>query len=266
LAAEDVIRARDLHRLTLGPGACANWWGPDYRKITDILVRKAIGYAYPYKAAEAAVGRVFGVTELPGSTILPPYFPGHQDYTVLDIAPGRTDPDKAKALLKRAGYAPGEYVLKWPYVTTDPGWAAQTRVMVDALDAAGFKAKPYPTPSIPAFNAMQGDPEAPINLHPAGWCPEFPTGGNWFLAFQSGNLSFFSEPAVDAEIERILRLPLDQQDPAWVALDKTIMTTYYPVIITGYHVTALLHGSKIGGINVDNTIEMPTWKDLYVIP
>jgi hypothetical protein len=44
------------------------------------------------------------------------------------------------------------------------------------------------------------------------------------------------------------------------------MTRYYPVIITGYDVTALLHGPKIGGINADDTIKMPTWKDLRVIP
>jgi peptide/nickel transport system substrate-binding protein len=138
---------------------------------------------------------------------------------------------------------------------------------VHALDAAGFKARPYPLRSFDALTAMVGDPDAPINFHLGSWCPEFPTGGSWFReTFRSGNNSFFSEPAVDAEIERILRLPLDQQDPAWVALDKTIMTTYFPVIITGYDVTALLHGSRIGGINADNTIRMPTWKDLHVIP
>ncbi len=126
---------------------------------------------------------------------------------------------------------------------------------MDALDAAGFNAKPYPTPGFPAYNAMAGDPDAPVNFRLGSWCPEFPTGDNWFSeTFHSGNnLSFFSEPAADAEIERILRLPLDQQDPAWVALDKTIMTRYYPVIITGYDVTALLHGTRIGGINSDNS-------------
>ena len=60
--------------------------------------------------------------------------------------------------------------------------------------------------------------------------------------------------------------PSTDRTPAWVALDKTIMTKYYPVIITGYDVTELLHGTKIGGINADNTNKMPTWKSLHVIP
>jgi len=28
----------------------------------------------------------------------------------------------------------------------------------------------------------------------------------------------------------------------------------------------VLHGSRIGGVNVDQNLAMPTWKDIYVIP
>ena len=30
------------------PSPCSFYWAPDYRKITDIEVRKALAYAYPY--------------------------------------------------------------------------------------------------------------------------------------------------------------------------------------------------------------------------
>ncbi len=76
----------------------------------------------------------------------------------------------------------------------------------------------------------------------------------------------FAEPEVDAAIKRISRLPFEDQPAAWGALDKTIMTDYYPAIVTGYQAEPILHGSRIGGINVDNILgEMPTWEDLHVI-
>jgi ABC-type oligopeptide transport system substrate-binding subunit len=53
--------------------------------------------------------------------VLPPGFPGRQDYTVLDSQPGHTDPDKARALLRQAGYEPGQKELSWPYNADDPG-------------------------------------------------------------------------------------------------------------------------------------------------
>jgi peptide/nickel transport system substrate-binding protein len=71
---------------------------------------------------------------------------------------------------------------------------------------------------------------------------------------------------VDADFDRITRLPLDEQAAQWGALDKTIMTKYYPVVITGYRQAALLHGSHIGGMNVDTNVAMPTWQNLHVIP
>jgi len=43
-----------------------------------------------------------------------------------------------------------------------------------------------------------------------------------------------------------------------------IMTDYYPVISTSYTGSAMLHGSRIGGINADSVYSMPTWKDIFV--
>jgi hypothetical protein len=80
----------------------------------------------------------------------------------------------------------------------------------------------------------------------------------------NANLMVFTEPAVDGQIERISRLPIDQQPAAWGSLDNPIITKYYPLIVTGYGRVALLHGSRIGGMHVDNIHEEPTWQDMYV--
>jgi peptide/nickel transport system substrate-binding protein len=139
--------------------------------------------------------------------------------------------------------------------------------MVTAFDAAGFKAVPFKTTNHNWF-AVDARRSAPLDLRQQLGIPDFPSGDGWIpWYFQSGsetNLGSFSEPAVDAEIQRIARLPLEQQAAAWGALDKTIMTDYYPDIVTFYQGTALLHGSSIGGMNIDTLLAMPTLKDIYV--
>jgi peptide/nickel transport system substrate-binding protein len=262
-------QADELHRLTVGPGPCTFWVSPDYRKISDIRVRKAIGYAYPYKAAEQASGGDRALTWVPGRSILPPGFPGRKDFNPLSTRPGSTDPDKARALLKRAGYDPGEYVLTWPYDISDAASVAKNRVISRALQDAGFKAKPRPLLDGNDVEAMINDPQAPINLRSSGWCPDWPSGTQLFTetfrAQGGSNFASFAEPSVDAEIQRIQQLPIDEQAARWGALDKAIATRYYPITVTGYRQATLLHGPRIGGVKVDNNSTMPTWQDLHVI-
>jgi peptide/nickel transport system substrate-binding protein len=264
----DYSRAQELHRLTIGPYPRTSMCFPDYRKIPEIKVRRAIGYAFPYDDFAKAFGYIFGVTELPGTSILPPGFPGRQDYNPLDTEPGRTDPDKAKALLDEAGFAPSEYQLKWYYDRTDSAWVAASSVLVKALEAAGFKATAIPS-SYEQVQTVNNDPQAPVNLRFVGWVSDWPSGSSWFqLLFHSEggyNDAYFDQPTVDAAIERIGRLPFDEQPAEWGALDQMIMTKYYPAVITGYPSSALLHGSKIGGMNNDDTSGTPTWKDIYVV-
>ncbi|CAN5529907.1 hypothetical protein BH18ACT8_BH18ACT8_17120 [soil metagenome] len=132
------------------------------------------------------------------------------------------------------------------------------------LEAAGFTITPFPTTSDEDFFEVLSDPNAPVNARLSGWCPDWPSGSDWFPpVFQSdgvGNFAFFAEPEIDAEIERILGLPVEQQATAWGALDRLIMTKYYPVIFTGHPGVAIPHGSRIGGMNADDVWQIPTWK------
>ena len=78
------------------------------------------------------------------------------------------------------------------------------------------------------------------------------------------NYSVFSSKAVANQINQIQLLPLDQQPKAWNDLDKEVMTKYFPLFTTYYTGIAQAHGSKIMGDNDDNTLGMPTWKDIWV--
>ena len=117
---------------------------------------------------------------------------------------------------------------------------------------------------------MRDDPNAPINVRSGGWCSDWPAGSSWFpdLFHSDGspNWAYFSEPAVDAEIERIGLLPFEEQPAAWGALDRSIMTDYYPAIVTRYAAdVGMLRGARIGGMSTDSTFSMPTWKDIYIV-
>ena len=61
------ITADAPDRLVVGTSPCTYMWYLDMTKITDINVRKAIGYAYPYVDVWKAGGEIVGLTRVPGT-------------------------------------------------------------------------------------------------------------------------------------------------------------------------------------------------------
>jgi peptide/nickel transport system substrate-binding protein len=263
-------KAQQPGRLTSGPGPCTWMFWADNRKITDIKVREALGYAFPYREMVALDGGVLGVTELPGASIMPPETPGRQDYTVLDGPPGQTNPHKSRALLRQAGYAPGTFTITFAYTDASDSsmGPADKDLLVKSLHAAGFATHPTGVTPLDQLDAVQEDPHAPINVRWNGLCADWPSGSSWFphviASHGDANDAYFSEPSVDASIKRISGMPLEDQPSAWGRLDRQIMTTYYPGVVLSYSRVQMLHGASIGGMNADSVLGMPTWKDLYV--
>jgi peptide/nickel transport system substrate-binding protein len=261
------------NRLIVGGLPCTFMWYPDNRKITDINVRRAIAYAYPYQAAWAAAGYIQGVTRNPASNVMPPGIPGRVPYNPLPgHKPGTTDPAKAKELLTQAGKL--GYEIKFAYSTDIPTSVATKDVIVQALDAAGFKASPVATTSANITADILQNPKADVNVRSVGWCSDWPSGSSWMPPeFQTtdiatsgfgANYEAFSEKAVDDRIAAIQLLPLDQQPAAWNALDKTIQMKYFPVVVTGYGGVAMMRGSKVHNMFDDTAFGMPTWKDMWI--
>jgi peptide/nickel transport system substrate-binding protein len=256
-------------RLTEGTGACTFMWALDTRKISDVRLRRAIGYAYPYRAAATAVGQ--GRTFEPSQTLLPPGFPGRRDIHTLDTDPGRTDADAARALVQEAtrdGVAADQLVLSWPYVNDDPGQVARMRLVAAALERVGFTAEPRGV-SGSSFPAINDDPNAPFNIRWNSWCADWMSGSNWLppLLRSDGAVNFahLSAPDVDQAIDAVSRLPVDQQPAAWGALDEDIMTDYYPLVVFGGQRIGMLHGADIAGIHIYPANQpSPTFKDISV--
>ena len=78
------------------------------------------------------------------------------------------------------------------------------------------------------------------------------------------NESAFNNPDIDAKIEAVYAMPADEQPKAWNDLEKEIMTTYLPVVPRYYGGVVQMFGSQIKGMSIDNTLGMPTFRDMWV--
>ncbi len=259
-------------RLTLGGSPCTYYWAPDNRKITNKKVREALSWAYPYKNAILAAGLIPNVNAIASTNLMPPGVPGRTAYNVTGRQGFNSDPAKAKALLKSAN-AMG-YEIKFLFRTDDPVSVKTKDALVKGLTEGGFKATPVPTTTA-NYPAARDNTSEDINVRSAGWCSDWPSGSTWMPPVLGStnpdkshsfgaNYAAFSNKSADNQMDAIQTLPLEKQADAWNALDKQIATKYFPLFTTYYTGIAQAHGSKINGDNDDNTLGMPTWKDIWV--
>lgn len=257
-------------RLVQQSAQCTSFWAPDYTKITDINVRKALAYAYPYESVWSASGETPGVTRVPANSIMPPGMAGKSDYQV-DGEQITFNPEKAKELLAEAG-AEG-YEIHMAYATGSPTTEAAQEQIEKGLTDSGFKVKSYPVPIETSLYVIWTDPDNKINkklnLRGVNWCSDWPSGLTMIPSLlRTGatyNTAFFSEEAMDARMEEIPTLPLEEQAAAWGELDEQIATEYYPLIPTAFRNDLFAFGSKIGNPTGDGALGAPNYKDLYVI-
>jgi peptide/nickel transport system substrate-binding protein len=266
------FKSQAADRLVLGGSPCTYYWAPDNRKVTDINVRKALAWAYPYKDAVLAGGLIAGVTAIPATNLMPPGTPGRTEYNPLPgHQPFQTDAAKAKALLKAAGKL--GYTIKFLFRTDDPISVQGKDVIVRALTAAGFDPQPVAS-TIANYVADRDNINKDINVRSAGWCSDWPSGASWFPpVLQSTNLKVegfgtnyaaFNSKPFDAKIASIQQLPVAQQPAAWNTMDKSVMTDDFPLFTTFYTGIAEAHGSRIQGHYDDTVFGAPTYKDIYI--
>lgn len=266
------FKSEHSDRLVLGGSPCTYYFAPDYRKITDIKVRQALAWAYPYQATMLATGLIENVNAIPATNLMPPGTPGREEFQNLEgHEPFQTDTAKAKSLLEESGNLGFEIKFLW---RTDNELNTKSKdALVKSLTEAGFKATPVATTEA-NYSADRDKVESDVNVRSAGWCSDWPSGASWFpVILQSTNLkeeglganyAVFSESSIDEEIDNVFTLPLEEQPAAWNALDEKIAKEYFPLFPTFYTGVAQAHGSKINGHYNDNVFGMPTYKNIWV--
>jgi peptide/nickel transport system substrate-binding protein len=258
-------------RLVQGSSPCTSFWYPDYTKITNIKVRQALGFAYPYENSWSAAGEVVGVTRVPGNSILPPGLSGRQEYGPINGGQVTYDPKKAKQLLSEAGVKPNTYKITFVYKKDDPNAVKSKDQIVAGLKASGFVPNPLGVSGSPYDTWLNPTDKVnkSLNLRGVAWCSDWPSGLTFIPPlFQTGqlyNTGHFSEAAIDSKIKSIPSMPAAQQPAAWAALDKEVETKYYPAINLGYINNLFTYGSKIGNFNNDSAIGAPDYRDIYVM-
>ncbi len=257
-------------RLVQQSSQCTSFIAPDYTKITDINVRKAIAYAYPYNDMWLATGEVPGVTRVPANSIMPPGMAGKHDYFV-DGEQFTYNPEKSKELLKEAGYEPGEFKITMVYYEPDPLAVAGQKVLVKGFEEAGITVKGIPVQDSPYNIWLNPDDKInkTLNMRGVNWCSDWPSGLTMVPPLTKTGAAYntaqFSEPAIDEEMNSITGMPLEDQADAWGALDEKISTEYFPIIPTAFRNDLFVFGSKIGNGVGDGALGAPNYKDLFVM-
>jgi peptide/nickel transport system substrate-binding protein len=257
-------------RLVQQSSQCVSYLSPDYEKIPEIEVRKAIAYAYPYNDMWLATGEVPGVTRVPANSIMPPGMSGRTEYFP-DGEQFEYNPEKAKELLAEAGYGDEPYPITMVYYEVDPLAVAGQKQYEKGMAEAGFDVKGIPVQESP-YNIWL-DPDNKINkqlnMRGVNWCSDWPSASTVLPSLLRTdavyNTSFFSEPEIDEEMAAINEMPLDEQADAWGALDEKIGTEFFPMIPTAFRNDLFVFGSKIGNGVGDGAIGAPYYKGIYVM-
>ena len=248
-------------------GGCVSYTSPDYTKVTDINVRKAIAYAYDWENIMIAQGEVPGVTRIEANSIMPPGMAGRKEVFV-DGEQISYDPEKAKELLAEAGEE--GYKLTWIYDDSAPELKAANEQREKGYQAAGFETEaiPYQQDAYDLYMNKTSPINKKLNLRASGWCYDWPSGSTiippLYKTDQPYNTAYFSESSIDDRMDEIGTLPLDEQADAWGDLDEQILTEYFPSFPVAYRNDLFGAGSKIGGFSGNAAMSAPNFKDLYV--
>jgi len=241
--------------------------------LAKLEVRQAIAYAID----KTAIADIFhdleaGTVMRPAQSAVPPGNDGSSGFNPYSTPGDRGDPERARALLRRAGYESGlTLVALHRDVDANPrvarSYAADLAKcgIATELVAVGH-ARYYEFLQTPA-NAIAGawDISAP------SWTPDwFGNNGRAFLQpmFQTNesrgtsNYGLYSNPRVDRLIEQALASPdRDEARAIWEQVDRQVMAdaAIVPLLV---HAPTIPH---LSGSRVRNVIAMPTidrWFDL----
>jgi len=241
----------------------------------DVRVRQAVNYAVNKEAVlDALGGRFAGDT---ASTVLVPAVTGHVRYDAYPSVNAKGDVDKAKALLKEAGYPHG---VTLNYVGGSTGQEpALTAALQVALARAGIKLhiKTYPGEQRYERSLRQPGRRAEHHVGSAQWCADWPgdsarsfiptlLDGRTANERTTDNYGSFDSPAVNALIDKALA----EQDPdkraaMWGEADRLAMAgaAWVPLV---YESRTFFWSYRVKNWTYSPWIAAPDFANLWLDP
>jgi peptide/nickel transport system substrate-binding protein len=260
LDGNQAIKDRTLNR----PGPFVWYMAINNERITDINIRKAIGCALDKEGVlltqgGAAAGKVTN-TLMADSTI------GWQGYPDPTGCGPKGDPAKAKAML-------GDKKVKLAFMSRSTAYGQQTAPVVkESLEKAGFEVVVTYVDQ-PSHNPTARTKGNPYDIYLSNWAADWPSGASTIPVLYDGrkigpkgnsNVSYFNSDKVNAEIDRVSKLPAGEAGPEWAKIDKLIEEEFYPVVPMYQNRTLVVMGDKVGGVFLSDNIGNPVWYNAFV--
>ncbi|MGP4000930.1 ABC transporter substrate-binding protein [Streptomyces sp. 8N706] len=221
-------------------------------RIKDKRIRDAITYAMPNAQVLRPDGGTYGGEPAGGllAPTLPGYVKGYDPYGKLKKPNG--DPEKAKALLKKAGKEGMKLVYAYANV---PHRQKQSVIIENALEKAGFDVQKKEIDNATWYEQV-GKVKNNLDVYMTGWGQDWPSAGTVVPPSYDGtqiqdgaaNYSHINDKHVNAEIARIVKIA----DPAeatkeWTELHQYIVEKVNPAAPLYYTKQLQIYGSNIGG-------------------
>ncbi|MEU9110369.1 ABC transporter substrate-binding protein [Streptomyces sp. NPDC048483] len=238
-------------------------------RIKDKRIRDAITYAMPNAQIVRINGGSYG-GEVAGGLLAPTvagYEKGYDPYGKLKHPNG--EPEKAKALLKKAGKSGMKLVYAYSNTEIRQKEAA---VIEDALDKAGFNVQKKEIDAASWYEQM-GKVKNGLDIYMTGWGQDWPDASTVIppsydgRTIQNGdaNYSHVRDQHISDEIDRIKKISdAKKATPEWQKLHHYIVEKVNPAAPVFYIKSLQLYGSNVGGIRYNTDTNYLDVNTLYL--
>ncbi|NRQ34176.1 ABC transporter substrate-binding protein [Nonomuraea sp. NN258] len=252
---QQVLSNQDLAgRRLVSPSPYGNYYYFNLDRVKDQKVRQAINYAWPSKQIQQTLGGPQAAA-LPTTILNENTTVGYKPYDLF----GKTtkpegDIEKAKQLLAETGNPNPTIVYAYNQTPTQE---QVTIVIKNALEKAGIKVVAKPLDRKTYYDSIS-QTKNEFDLYWGGWGSDWPSGSTVMpiifgpVADGGQNMSHLNTPELTAKMKEISENPdIDAANAAWMALDKEIQEKYTPLVVAENRIATMLHGSKVGGAEID---------------
>lgn len=230
------LGSKSMDQLHISP-LSAWWYAPLNNRLAPFDNEKA-RQAVAYAIDRNTLVKLFGgkVLASPVCQVLPPDFPGHEDYCPFTKNPGAKwsapDPDKAKQLVEESG-TKGQKVT---IIAEDTAISRSIGVYLQSvLTSIGYVADVKPISSNIQFTYIQNTNNK-VQMSITQWYKDYPAASDFLnilfscASFREGsdasiNIAGFCDKDIDAKMQKALDLGVTDQkaaDKMWAEIDRQV--------------------------------------------
>ncbi|MER7206029.1 ABC transporter substrate-binding protein [Streptosporangium sp. NPDC000239] len=236
------------------PSPYGNYYYFNLDRVKDPKVRQAINYAWPSKQIQQVMGGP-AAAALPTTILNENTTVGYQSYDLFNKeTKPEGDVEKAKELLAQTSTPTPTIVYAY---NQTPVQEQVTVAIKSALAKAGINVVAKPLDRKTYYDSI-GKLGNQFDMYWGGWGADWPSGSTVLpiifgpVAEGAPNYSHLKDPALTAEMDKITAMTdIDAANAAWMALDKKIQETITPLVVAENRIATMLHGSKVGGAEID---------------